>query len=200
MSEHDGAAVALNDCKSKGLQSGSPMARAVHGLSLLVRAGCLLVICAGGCVIPPSLSVDNQDAGVNSPPAILAVRSNDSGELPEPGPVLFDVGQGTMTAELIDTDLDDTLFVRVFVDYTIDHPTAPRVTCTAAANQKPERPITCDTQALCLMEDVGQTRNMTVVVFDRPPQDTGDPPFQSMPTGGLSTSRFYFLNCAEPPQ
>ena len=29
-----------------------------------------------GCVIPPSLEVDNGDAGVNSPPAILSVTSD----------------------------------------------------------------------------------------------------------------------------
>lgn len=150
-------------------------------------------------MIPPSLSVDNQDAGANSPPAILSVRSNDSGELPEPGPVVFDVGAGTMTAELIDTDLDDTLFVRVFVDYTIDRPTPARVTCTAAPNQKAQRPITCDTQALCLGDDVNQTRNMSIVVFDRQPLDSGSPAFQAMPPGGLTTNRFYFLNCELPP-
>jgi hypothetical protein len=38
-------------------------------------------------------------------------------------------------------------------------------------------------------------------VFDRPPDDTGagDPPFQAMTQGGLSTNRFYFLKC-EPAQ
>jgi len=38
---------------------------------------------------------------------------------------------------------------------------------------------------------------MTIVVFDRDPNDSGagDPPFQTMEPGGLSTSRFYFLKC-----
>jgi len=41
---------------------------------------------------------------------------------------------------------------------------------------------------------------MTIVVFDRPPDETGagKPPFQEMPDGGLSTSRFYFLKCQPP--
>jgi hypothetical protein len=149
-------------------------------------------------VIPPSLSVDNQDAGVNSPPAILAVRSNDSGELPEPGPVVFDRGAGTMTVDLVDTDVNDALTIRVFVDYTIDHPSAHRVECTVPSNATPYRTATCNTNALCLLEDVDVTRDMHIMVFDRPPLEAGDPPFQQMPAGGLSTNRFYFLTCKEP--
>jgi hypothetical protein len=148
-------------------------------------------------VIPPDLSVAKQDAGVNSPPAILNIRTDDQ-ELPEPGPVIFDRGTGTFNAELIDTDLNDELYVRVFVDYTVANPTAPRVLCTAPANGKPTRTVLCNTSALCLTADVGQQRNMQVLVFDRQPLEVGDPPFQAMPGGGLATGRFYFLQCVEP--
>ena len=48
------------------------------------------------------------------------------------------------------------------------------------------------------MADDGQTRNLTAVVFDRIPLETGKPAFQAMPDGGLSTSRFFFVNCAGP--
>jgi len=151
-------------------------------------------------VIPPSLSVDNQDAGVNSPPAILAVRSDDQ-ELPEPGPVLFEVGRGMLNAELIDTDLQDTLFVRVFVDYTIDKATAPRVLCTASPTGNAQRTVTCSLNALCLRpDDIGQTRLMSIKVFDREPLESGDPAFQAMPEGGLSTGKFFQLQCQDLPQ
>jgi len=151
-------------------------------------------------VFTPRLEVDNQDAGVNSPPAILSIRTDDQ-ELPEPGPVIFDRGTGTFNADLIDTDIDDTLFVRVFVNYTIDNPTAPRVLCAASPNGKPQRTVNCNTSALCLQSDVGMTMiPMQVIVFDRAPLDAGDPPFQAMPDGGLSTGRFYFLECREPAQ
>lgn len=152
----------------------------------------------GACVIPPSLSVDTQDAGVNSPPAILAVRSDES-ELPEPGPVVFDRGAGSFVAEVVDTDVEDTLYVRAFVDYTIDRPVNARVLCTAPPEGKAVRTVTCDTGALCLLDDVGQTRNMQILVFDREPLESGDPAFQAMPPGGLKTGRFYFLTCQEPP-
>jgi hypothetical protein len=180
---------------------GSRLARAVHD-PRPVRAGLFAMTSLSmmGCIIPPSLSVENQDAGINSPPAILAVRS-DQQELPEPGPVTFVRGSTTekLQAELIDTDLGDTLFVKVFVDYTITDPTAPRSECTAAPTMSAKRTVTCGLQALCLTADVGETRKMNVVVFDREPLEAGTPPFKAMPEGGLSTSRYFDLKCQEPP-
>src|SRR5258705_13511125 len=87
-----------------GFHRGSPLARGVHPIAGLVSIVFALLLV--GCVIPPSLSVDNQDAGVNSPPAILAVRS-DQQELPEPGPVVFDQGPtaGKLSLQVIDTDV-----------------------------------------------------------------------------------------------
>ena len=152
-------------------------------------------------MIPPDLSVGNQDAGVNSPPAILSVRSDDQ-ELTEPSSVTFVQGPGGMiNVELIDTDVNDELFVKVFVDYRIDHQTAPRVECKAPANGKPERSVACSTGALCLPEDVAdpEDNRMQIMVFDREPLEAGNPAFQEMPQGGLSTNRFYFLNCVAPP-
>jgi hypothetical protein len=180
-------------------QDGSALARAVHDCRTLVRPAILATLLIGGCVIPPDLSVANQDAGTNSPPAFLGIRTDEQ-ELPEPGPVIFDRGTGTFNAELIDTDVNDELFVRVFVNYTVENPTAPRVLCTAPTNGKAQRTVTCNTNALCLMTDtVGdQQFNMHITVFDREPLEAGDPPFQAMETGGLSTSRFYFLKCVEP--
>jgi hypothetical protein len=181
-----------------GFLHGSLLARGVHRLvpPVPILFGLLLV----GCVIPPSLSVDSQDAGTNSPPAILAVRS-DQQELPEPGPVVFDQGPtaGKLSLQLIDTDVNDTLFVRVFVDYRVDDPTAPRSTCKAAggATAPAMRTTNCDTTAVCTMADIGQTRNMTVVVFDREPLEAGVPAFQAMPEGGLTTNKFFFLKCKE---
>jgi hypothetical protein len=160
----------------------------------------MVVAGAGACVIPPRLEVENQDAGVNSPPAILGIRTDDQ-ELPEPGPVIFDRGDGTFNAELIDTDVKDELFVRVFVDYTVENPTAPRVLCTAPTNGKANRTVTCNTNALCLASDTAtpeKTLNMHISVFDREPLEAGNPPFQEVESSGLSTSRFYFLKCVEP--
>ncbi len=143
-----------------------------------------------------------QDAGVNSPPAILSVRTDDQ-ELTEPGPVIFDQGPGTFNAELIDTDVNDILHVRVFIDYTLDNQSAPRVLCTVPTNGKANRTVTCATNALCLTEDIGlpegKFRDMQIMVFDREPLEAGIPQFQEMPEGGLSTNRYYKLRCVSAP-
>ena len=174
----------------------SPVARAVHDVD--VPVGVLMSLLVAGCVIPPSLSVDNQDAGVNSPPTIMAVRS-DIEAYSEPGPITLTPGEGTLNVQLLDTDIIDTLYVRMFVEYTVDSPKAARSTCTAAPVESAKRSVTCDVRAVCLPEDVTTTATkplaMSILVFDRQPLESGDPPFQAMPEGGLSTSRFFFLTC-----
>jgi hypothetical protein len=200
MSDLHRSNAALNEHNCSGSLARVPVARAVHGFQAVVRLAFAMLVLVGGCVIPPNLSVDNNDAAVNSPPAITLV-SSDQQELPEPGPVNFVQGQGSLFLELLDSDLTDKLFLRVFVDYTIAAPTAPRSTCTAAPSGEAKREVTCDLTALCLPGDDTPDHQLTmsVVVFDREPLETADPPkFQAMMPPGLSTSRFYFLNCTAP--
>jgi hypothetical protein len=151
-----------------------------------------------GCVIPPSLSVSE---AVNSPPAIMLVTSEQSA-LPEPGPVVFEQqSKDTLSITVIDTDLADTLRVGIYVDYNLPNRLAPRSNCVAPPGTTPTRITTCRLNSLCTDADLGVQRNMTIVVFDRQPDESGggDPPFQAMELGGLSTSRFYFLKC-QPAQ
>jgi hypothetical protein len=181
------------------------LARAVHIVLRQVFRLSPLVISVGGCVIPPNIAIGDQDAGVNSPPAIVAVRS-DVEELSEPGPVVFDVGPsaGNLTVDLLDTDTGDTLYVRVFVDY--NRPTGTfhnaRATCTGVTTDVPQnRTATCDLLGLCTPGDVDTPDPyMTVVVFDRAVLDGGTPLYMAMPPGGMSTSRGYFLHCRNPTQ
>jgi hypothetical protein len=173
----------------------SRLARALHHRARVWAV--LTSVFAAGCIIPPSLSVE-KDAGFDSPPSITSVRS-DNQELLEPGPVTFTFGAlSTMNLTLLDTDINDTLFVRIFVNYSADNPTAPRSFCQSASGDSPIRSATCDLQALCLQSDIGTTPLMTVVVFDRTVLDTGKPAFQAMPPDGQSTSRTYELNCLPP--
>jgi hypothetical protein len=183
---------------SASRNSRSPLARALHDRARVwtVVASALLA----GCIIPPSLSIDFQDGGIDSPPAITSVRS-DNQELLEPGPVTFTYGAlSTMNLTLLDTDIKDTLYVRIFVGYSEDNPTAPRSFCQSASGTSPIRSATCDLQALCLQSDIGAQPLplMTIVVFDRMVLDTGKPAFQALPTDGQSTSRTYELNCLPP--
>ncbi len=176
----------------------------------LAAALCSLALAGlGGCVIPPSLQVGAEDAAVNSPPAILSVRV-DGQELPPPGPVNFVVADTpTMTVDVIDTDLGDTLYVRAYVDYCVGNELDARSKCVAppsATNPTAERSTTCDLRSLCVAQDTstpspcdsseqnGQ-HDLTVVVFDREPLDSGSPAFQAMPPGGLSSSVYYHMLC-----
>jgi len=169
------------------------VARALHAVPALVLVG---------CVLPPSLSVDNQDAGIDSPPAITSVRSSTQ-ELDEPGPVEFVEAVApnqTIDLTLIDSDVTDTLYIRVFVNYFTAQPTAPRATCSAAPTGSPTRTTTCDLSAICLNGDIGNTNLwMEVVVFDRPPLDDATPPKYKATDGGLSTDRTYNLLCEQSP-
>ncbi len=163
-------------------------------LSLLCGLGAIV-----GCVIPPSLSVSNGDGGPgNSPPAILSL-SVDAETLVQPGPMTLGVGQmSTAIVSLLDIDVGDTLLVRFFVDYSLSNPLPARVECVAASNGMPMRSATCNLQTLCVADDVDKPppgHDLEIVVFDRQPLDPGEPPFQDVPPGGLSTDVFYHLEC-----
>ena len=172
-----------------------PLARPLHarGRVVLRLVPFLMLV---GCIFPPNLGVEQQDAGMNSPPAITSVRS-DQTEFPEPGPVAIAVGQmSPLNLTLLDTDINDKLYVRVFVDYSSTNQTSPRSTCPAATSGQPTRTATCPMQGICLTTDIGKPHIMQVMVFDREPLETGESPlFQAMPMGGLSTDRAYQLNC-----
>jgi hypothetical protein len=183
-------------------QDGLRLARTVHAAGSIVAIATLLALSSGGCVIPPSLRVD-EDAPVNSPPAIISVRGP-SDALAEPGPYFVENGRmaGMLSVSLIDTNLGDTLYLRGYLDYNapVGNRVAPRVICSVPQSDNATRTATCDLAGLCLPSDVGSQHNLTLVVFDRLPADSGDDP-QAMPvdSGGLSTSRFYFIHC-QPPQ
>ncbi len=176
----------------------APVARALHDRGALRALGFAVASCMVGCIIPPSLSIDVQDAGIDSPPAITSVRS-DLQELPEPGPVLFQSNPNSanqsLNLTLLDTDLEDSLYVRIYVDYTVQQPTAPRASCAGVSSGGAYRTASCSLAGLCLASDVGVDRLMEIVVFDREVLDMGTPTYKAIPPGGQSTSRTYTLKC-----
>lgn len=182
---------------SAPLLGGSRLAHRVHDTGVVVPV--LLLLAVGACVIPPSLSVDNQDAGTNAPPAITAVRAEDE-PLVEADPdkaALFTAGEGSLSISLLDPDTTDTLYVRIFVNYTLARPENFRASCVAGPSTTPRRTATCDVGAVCFDDpaEFTKTHNMTVHVFDRMPLDEGEPRHMAMPEGGLSASKFFFLRC-----
>jgi hypothetical protein len=202
MSEPHGSRGGKLERKSPRSLPRFALARRVHGDGSLVLTSSLLLIASliliAGCILPPSLSTGDQDAGVNSPPSITAVRT-EATDLFEPGPIAMIRNRGTLSFELLDTDVEDPLVVRVFIDYTIEDETPHRTQCTAPMTGTPRRNVTCSASPICQTGDIGKRRNMSIVVFDREPLESGAPEYQAMPPGGLSTSRFFFADCAEQP-
>jgi len=192
--------------RSKCLESQrrSHLARSLQGTRILVESALPILVLAlaavtlVGCVIPPSLKVEDD---TDSPPAITSVVGVNA--LDEPGPVLFErgAGAGSVRVSLIDTDVQDMLYVRIFVDYNLPESQPERLPARASCNVGPSgtaaRTTTCDMSGVCAAADIGVQRNMTIVVFDRQPVDTGSDP-RVMMGDGLSTSRFYFLKCQLP--
>lgn len=180
----------------------APLAHRVHESSVTV-AFTLLSMLLTGCVIPPSLEVDQQDAGQNSAPIITAVRSNTE-QIREPGPlkVIRGASAGSLSVEVVDTDTEDRLFVRLYVDYTIEEPQAARAECLASGGGIARRDCAADLTALCTSDDVAAPPEdlplVNVKVFDREPMIAGDPPFQAMVEGGLSSGFTFRLDCDDP--
>lgn len=192
---------------SSEFRAGSPLARAVQASrSAVTIAGAVLLvllvmICATlvGCVIPPSLRVDEE---TNSPPVITSV-SSDRTVLADPGPIVLEQGSTAtnLVLTLLDTDVRDDLHVRLFIDYNAPDRLPPRVACEVPHNDttpQASRTATCPVAGLCMSADIGVQRSLMVVVSDRQPSDFEVDP-QAVPSPGLSSYRFYFLRC-QPPQ
>jgi hypothetical protein len=190
---HHSTVSQANCARSWACSRRSGLAWALHGAGVARGLVCLLMF--AGC-FPPSLSVDTTDAGANAAPSITSVRA-DGVELPEYSKVNFERGAGTLNLVLWDTDLDDTLYAKAFIEYKSTDPTPARSNCQTAGSTV-QRSCTLDLAGLCQAADVGVQRLMQLLVFDRQVLDTGEPLYQAMPPGGLTTSRTYFLICQDP--
>ena len=160
--------------------------------------GTLGVVLTFACVVPPPLALDLPDAGFNAPPVILSIRDEAAKELTEPGPVLLPRGDGTVSLTMLETDVTDDSYIRVFVDYGRPDPTPARAACKAASAGQAKRTVSCDVGGVCQQTDIGNERLLWFEVFDREPLDTGLPRFRALPPGGLSTRWQFFLQCQEP--
>ena len=209
MSDRRSASLAAPAAKFPQPQGRTRLARVVHGTGFTVLIAGAAVLTSympvAGCVIPPPLRVED-DAGTSqdSPPAIMTV-TGDRTALAEPGPVVLEQGNtaSSLFVTLLDTDVNDTLYVRLYVDYNAPDRLPSRVRCQADPTGTPMRNATCNLSGLCVAADIGVQRNLSVVVSDRPPVDSGADPQELMTVpgfpAGVATGRFYFLRC-QPPQ
>ena len=173
-------------------------ARFLHSLSAVAVFAVLAAVAAAGCVFPPSLSLEEGDAAVNAAPVIVDVRDEAGNPFERPGPRDIVVGQGRLVITLADPDVNDTLFVRYYVDYGLPAPTPAIIECAAAPGATPtlERQITCSLVGVC--SGVAADRVFEIEVFDRPPiLDDNTRLFRQLDPPGLSSSWWWKINCVQ---
>jgi hypothetical protein len=158
---------------------------------------------AGGCVVPIPAEPDDNNNGY---PVIKDVTP---ASFAFPGPLPISIGQTatppSITFLLSDSDRGDTLYVRVFRDYT---PTVPLpffnvATVPGDANGSEDRPTATaiDPRLWCggLTENPPVQHRLDVMVADRPFDDpnvaTQPRPYQGLVAGGLSSTQSYLMTC-----
>ncbi len=179
-------------------QAVAPAARFLHLFAIVVPAVIAAAAIAAGCVIPPNLSLEENDAAVNSAPVIRDVRDEAGNPFERPGPRDVTVGQGRLVLTLADPDLTDTLYVRYFLDYGLPAPTPARIECEAAPGAMPtlDRQITCSLVGVCTTPALGPDHIFEIEVFDRPPV-VDDPTrlFRQLAPPGLSSTWWWKATC-----
>ncbi|HTM23045.1 MAG TPA: hypothetical protein VL172_21140 [Kofleriaceae bacterium] len=148
---------------------------------------------ATACVIPPPGDFASGDAGPSAPPVLLSAAPE---EFAFPGVMTLDRGdQRRLILTLRDVDVDDTLFVRLFVDYGLPNQENSLSSCTALPTGEQTRVADCSTAQLC--EPITDTAEhyLEAVVADREFLDEGDPPFRALPETGASSARGWIMQC-----
>ena len=170
---------------------GYGMASRLHRLGKLV----LSLIAAGfagasaACIIPPSLEVEVSDAGFSAIPVIRSAAS--PFEFPGPFTVSRDAADVTISLTLRDNDLDDTLFVRLFLDYDPQSGAGLLSDCVAAPTGERDRVLGCPASTVCNLIEVGDTslHSLEAMVTDRPwltaddPDAVDQPPLRAVDIG-----------------
>lgn len=168
--------------------SVTPAAERITRLSALLLVG-------AGCERTPT---DIPDAAPNAAPAITLVTAGGA-ELPPYSVVTLetDANAGTLNITAYDTDLDDTLYVSLFVNYNVPAPVPPRSTARASVTDSIVRTVSGSTEGVCTAADIGADPLplLQVHVFDRQVLDNVEPLYQAMVPGGLSASQTVFLRC-----
>jgi hypothetical protein len=132
-----------------------------------------------GCVLPADLEPAGADAGPSAPPVILSVTPADA--FSPPGPIVVSrESSPEMGLRARDIDLNDFLYVRLFVDYKQppDFAARPgRADCQLAPTGTAIRVITCETTALCtdIEEDDTSDHVLEAMISDSPFILGGDP-------------------------
>jgi hypothetical protein len=197
--------------RSKSLKSETTAWLARHLLPRTIRvmlASSLsaAVVAPAACVLPPPLEIESLDAGLSAAPVILAAKP-----LAFPGPIVIQRGdQNTrLSLEIHDPDVNDSLFVRLYVDYGIPGQNNFKSSCSLAASptsREPLRTVDCSVSTLC--NDVPETDTalhfLEAMVSDRQFLESSDPRartqplFRAVPEDAGYSFRAWLMQCAMP--
>lgn len=161
-------------------------------------------LAGAGCVLPVPLELENADAGPSSPPVI---QSASPVELSFPGPAVLEVGdQRRLVLTIRDQDRDDTIYVKIFVDYGLPNREKERTDCVVPPSGSEIRVSDCSVQSICnaaLADDANHF--MEAMVSDRDflpdndPRTEGQPPFRAVPFDAATDFRSWILRCLPEP-
>lgn len=175
------------------------MARTLHTMVWMI-AGCA----AWGCVVPAPLNIEGSDAGPGSPPVIVA-----SGPAPAfslPGPLVLDRSDNPLLSLTVrDNEVDEELFVRLYVDYGINGQRPARSGCVIPPSGQIERVGECSVTPVCgdvpdddedehLLEAMVADRRF-LEETDRPPEQ---PPQRGLPEDASYSIRAWVFRCLPP--
>ncbi len=169
----------------------------VLGMTFML-AGVLALLLGTACVYPAPLELDTPDGGPSSVPLIVSASPS---EFAFPGIMAVDRGdQRSLFLSLRDNDLDDTLHVRLYVDYGRPSETGPLGECAAAAAGDKTRVADCSISSLCANADPDQ-HVLEALVADREfliessPLGEGQPPFRRLPSNAAFSIRSWLMEC-----
>lgn len=181
----------------------APMARRVHLVRLVQLAVAASAgFAAIGCVIPPPLQTDEPDAGANHPPVFRSIKDAAGEELTRPGPHAFVVGTGELRITAADSDLGDTLYLRLYVDYGLPVQTPALASCDVAPGATPEleRTKTCSLLGVCtdVLAD-GVPHVFEIDLMDRPPTSTAARMYRDVTAPGEIATLWWNITCSRAP-
>ncbi len=159
--------------KSRGYIMAHGLQRLRNAVTFL-GAICLMSLLAS-CILLRELEVETEDAGVSSPPVIVSAGEG----FDFPGPITLNRDNPTQEIQLTiaDNDIDDTMHVRMFLDYDNQSGAFLVSDCTAPASNTRLRTVFCPTDRICSTLDSADTmlHSLEVAVTDRDWLTAGDP-------------------------
>lgn len=178
------------------------MAWAMHFIFAMLALG---VAGSAGCVWPAPLNIEGADAGPGAPPVIVA-----SGPAPGfslPGPLVLDRSDNPLLSMTIrDNDVDEELFVRLYIDYGITEQRPARSGCVVPPSGSVERVGECAVTPVCgdIASDDESEHLLEAMVADRafleetdrPPEQ---PPHRGLPADAAYSIRAWLVRCLPAP-